>query len=121
MNFKSFYESNESGFMNPNVVSLAQGARRKGASAQNVGPSLGSKHQNMVRKQDKVIGERKHPQVEKFIKMGLQQQDVTQFANEILTAYDLSNINPGEERQINSNPDSPVKIRNENGRFFLIK
>lgn len=119
MNFKQFYETNESGLMNPNVVSLSQGTRRKGAGAQSVGPTVGAKYQNMVRKQDKVIGEREHPDVEAFVKMNLIKKEITNTAQDVINQYGLGLINPGEEKHINSN--SPVKIRNENGRFFLIK
>jgi hypothetical protein len=109
-NFQTFYRA-----QNPmNGGSITKPTPRKSLTM-----SMGNKHQNIIQKDRKVIGQREHPDVEQFIKMNLQKKDITNTINDIVKLYGLGVINPGEERSINSN--SPVKIRNENGRYFLTR
>jgi len=122
MNFLTFYEKSNMLSIGSalNGGSITKPVRRKGAAAQSVGPSPGAKHQNMVRKADKLTS-REHPVVASFVgSLGNISDDLNpQQIQSILNTYSITMPNPGEEKHINSN--SPVKIRNENGRFYLIK
>lgn len=83
-----------------------------------IGPSVGAKNQNIIKKDKKITNQYAHSTVERFATSPhLKKLPISDEIKDILKAYDIIDVKNNEEKIINS--QSNIKITNRNGEFYL--